>query len=296
MCRLAAIPPGMTAEQALEIVEPFGRGNKDGTGVAYSDGSQVLIKKWPMPLEKVLKDDLPLFNHLPSKSWTIFHVRLATHGEVERKNTHPFMHDGMAFCHNGIYGAHRAIKEALGNRLILTSETDSDVGAGFLRVLGPERFCEANQGIHGGVFLGLTPTGGLWVSVLSGDLEYAPYGDTWVLASSLPYKIKDQIKVEAGYMIFENDGSYRRGEFRQSNWGSGYTSGGYDYCYDKDSGKYRKVEAKTLTDPKDAKVPSWLQRQRELPRDFTDEWDTGGSCRLPHQKHNHAKRIWPEGE
>lgn len=215
MCRLAAIPPGMTAEEALEIVTPFGAGNKDGTGVAYSDGKTVHVVKTPKDLKTALDSKVPIFDHLPSKHWTIFHVRLATHGEVCELNTHPFVHDGMAFVHNGIYSPHNIVRAALGDRINPRTPVDSDVGSAFLRLLGPERFCEVNKDCYGGVFLGLTPTGGLWVSVLSGDMEYAKVEGRYVLASSLPSKYRDTTTVDKGWMIFENDGSYRKGKFTE---------------------------------------------------------------------------------
>ncbi len=276
MCRLAALPPGMTAEEAMEIVKPFGMGNKDGTGVAYSDGGRLVIRKWPLSLEEVVKGGHPLFAHMPSKSWTIFHVRLATHGKVERRNTHPFVHDNMAFCHNGIYGPHKAIKEALGNKLALTSDTDSDVGAGFLRLVGPERFVQANSGISGGVFLGLTPTGGLWASVLSGDLEYAKYNDTYVLASSLPSKYKTAT-VGSGFLIFESDGSYRRGEFYENSYNN-------YHCYNYNTQKMEKTEKKVINDINDG-------FKKKGSEDHKYDWNNWERDEI-----RNGNFVWPDGD
>ena len=85
---------GKLPASALEIAS---RSNNDGFGIAVALGEKLHIVK-SMRLDDV-KKTLEKFRDFPS----IIHLRLATHGEKNVGNCHPFLvDDSTAFIHNGV--------------------------------------------------------------------------------------------------------------------------------------------------------------------------------------------------
>jgi len=205
MCRLAAFPPGFTAEQAIEILRPFTSWNDDGVGTAYVDAAgRMVVNKAPMVLEKALAAGCKLFDHMPHSGWTIAHLRAASHGDAELVNTHPFVKGDWAFCHNGIWSGYRLAK-ALIPSLEVDGETDTEVAAALWAHLGPDGFVKAIQ--EGGVYLALESSGQVIVYVTHGDLEYKRLENgTFLLASRLPSDMKKVRDVETGWMQLGPDG------------------------------------------------------------------------------------------
>ncbi|MEU6060906.1 class II glutamine amidotransferase [Streptomyces sp. NPDC047097] len=55
------------------------------------------------------------------------HVRYASTGRLEARNTHPFLQDGRLFAHNGVIGEEREIDARLGpERALVAGDTDSE--------------------------------------------------------------------------------------------------------------------------------------------------------------------------
>lgn len=81
-----------------EILEACHDRNKDGMGFAYVNNGKIIIKKF-MDFDKFYKEYLDVENI----SNMLIHFRIATHGNVEVNNCHPFkLNDRMALIHNGI--------------------------------------------------------------------------------------------------------------------------------------------------------------------------------------------------
>ena len=75
--------------------------NPDGTGLGVfkSDGTSVLHKQ---PMAAWEDREFACEAHELSGTTFIAHVRYASTGKVDVVNTHPFLHDGRLFAHNGV--------------------------------------------------------------------------------------------------------------------------------------------------------------------------------------------------
>lgn len=107
MCRLFGLHAGRTAATATfwlldapDNLSEQSRRNPDGTGVGVfgPDGNPVL-RKQPMAAWK----DAEFATEARELTGTTFlaHVRYATTGAIDVRNTHPFLQDGRLFAHNG---------------------------------------------------------------------------------------------------------------------------------------------------------------------------------------------------
>ena len=108
MCRILAIPPGFSRDEAIRILSDMeAMKNRDGVGYAYLDGKKRFqIVKYPKSLSFVLRKHRPFLTHLPHDGWTLIHLRAASHGSVTMENTHPFEVGDWAVVHNGIWSDH----------------------------------------------------------------------------------------------------------------------------------------------------------------------------------------------
>lgn len=96
MCIAILKPKDKTISK--EILEACHSRNKDGIGFAYVNNGKVIIKKF-MDFDKFYKEYLDV----EGISNMLIHFRIATHGNVEVNNCHPFkLNDRMALIHNGI--------------------------------------------------------------------------------------------------------------------------------------------------------------------------------------------------
>jgi predicted glutamine amidotransferase len=75
--------------------------NPDGAGFMYAENEQLTVVKGLMSYDEFMTTFEP---HKDKKA--ILHFRIATHGGINRENTHPFVvHDNLAMVHNGIISA-----------------------------------------------------------------------------------------------------------------------------------------------------------------------------------------------
>lgn len=96
MCIIIAVPDEKIIPEATLFT--CWEANPDGAGYMFADGKNVTIKKGFMDFDSFIAD----YNTL-DKQPHILHFRIATHGNTNPENTHPFrVSDKLAFAHNGI--------------------------------------------------------------------------------------------------------------------------------------------------------------------------------------------------
>jgi predicted glutamine amidotransferase len=156
MCRLFGMTAGRRPASACfwlldapDSLAAQSRREPDGTGLGWYDADDVPhVEKQPIAAYA----DLAFAREARerrSKSF-IAHIRLASTGGLEARNTHPFEQAGRLFAHNGVIegldrldrrlGEHRALVEGETDSerffALITKETeaaDGDVGAGIVR-------------------------------------------------------------------------------------------------------------------------------------------------------------------
>lgn len=186
MCRIAAFPPFFSREKAIDILRFMEGRNTDGVGMVYvkPDGT-FMLQRNPKSLSWLLPRDPSFLGHMPYDGWTVCHLRLATHGRASVENTHPFIVGDWAVAHNGIWMGHDLIREVLEKSVKFQGETDSEVAAHAINIVGPKRFSEIASG---GVYVCLKRDGSLWVSKTCGYIEEAVIDAKKVLSSTLSVK------------------------------------------------------------------------------------------------------------
>lgn len=100
--------------------------NPDGWGIAWLNARRWKVFKEPLDLyssEKAYRLIQRVYGRI-----MVSHIRYATHGELRRENTHPWLYKDWVFAHNGvIYDANR-VEEMLGDEYRdLEGETDSEI-------------------------------------------------------------------------------------------------------------------------------------------------------------------------
>ena len=82
-----------------ELLETCSENNRDGCGFAYvNDNKEMIIKKF-MDFKSFWKE----YKKVQDDKTMLIHFRIATHGNVELANCHPFkLNEHMALIHNGI--------------------------------------------------------------------------------------------------------------------------------------------------------------------------------------------------
>jgi predicted glutamine amidotransferase len=133
MCRLfgmSAAPERARATfwllQAPDSVTLQSRRDPDGTGLGWFDERlRAHVSKQPLPAY-----DDPEFArraHELESTTFIAHIRFASTGSLERRNTHPFEQSGRLFAHNGVVGELPALERRLGSaRALVHGDTDSE--------------------------------------------------------------------------------------------------------------------------------------------------------------------------
>jgi len=223
MCRIAAFPPGFSKSEAVKILANFENKNTDGTGSVYLKDGKFVVDKWAKPFSQIVKTKPNFLSHMPySDSWTLVHLRAASHGGNSQQNTHPFLVGNWAFIHNGIWSEHNLVRLAISNQVTMTGETDSEVAAHFWNIVGPKKFAETVE--FGGVFMGLHRNGKLWVAKTSGDLEIkALKHHRIVLASEFDHQVYEKtVDALKGWYQFSKDGCYVSHKENRSRWSSEY--------------------------------------------------------------------------
>ena len=135
MCRLFGLHAGTdvcTATfwllDAPDSLSEQSRRNPDGTGLGVfdADGRPQLHKE---PIAAWQDADFATEAHQLTGTTFIAHVRYATTGSLDLRNTHPFLQDGRIFAHNGVLQGLDIIDERLrevGTGDLVLGDTDSE--------------------------------------------------------------------------------------------------------------------------------------------------------------------------
>ena len=133
MCRLFGMTSGSRRSRATfwlleapDSLEEQSRRNPDGTGLGvFRKGGTPEVRKQPLA---AFEDATFVREAMQAESTTfVAHVRYATNGAVETRNTHPFAMAGRLFAHNGVIGAVDQLEARLGPDLAMVAgDTDSE--------------------------------------------------------------------------------------------------------------------------------------------------------------------------
>jgi hypothetical protein len=187
-------------------------------GSAYVKDGKFVVDKHPVSLTELLTLDHPFLSHMPYEGWTIAHLRAASHGDIAYRNTHPFTVGGTGdrtkgegewcIAHNGIWTDYAVAKLALSKFVKFHGETDTEVAAELINLVGPAKFAEEIS--WGGVYLCLNKSGDLWVAKTSGDLEGFVRSDkTMLLASALDMnKYRRWFDFDSGWYHYNKHGKH----------------------------------------------------------------------------------------
>jgi len=97
MCIAIVKPLGKTISK--DTLKACAKNNPDGMGFAYIKDGTLYINKYLNDFDRFYKD----YSELETTSPMLIHFRIATHGEVNLDNCHPFiLNDKMALVHNGV--------------------------------------------------------------------------------------------------------------------------------------------------------------------------------------------------
>ncbi|MEM6105815.1 class II glutamine amidotransferase [Mycobacterium sp. 050272] len=135
MCRLFGLHAGTHACTATfwlldapDSLSEQSRRNPDGTGLGVfeSNGEPRLYKE---PIAAWQDRDFATEAHSLTGTTFIAHVRYATTGSLDVRNTHPFLQDGRIFAHNGVLEGLEILDERLrevGAQDFVLGQTDSE--------------------------------------------------------------------------------------------------------------------------------------------------------------------------
>ena len=111
--------------QAPDSLSDQGRREPDGTGLGWFDGATAVISKQPLAADtdpKFAREALTV----TSRTF-VAHVRYATTGGLEARNTHPFELQDRLFAHNGMVGDLPQLERELGDAMAMVQgDTDSE--------------------------------------------------------------------------------------------------------------------------------------------------------------------------
>ncbi|CAO5258961.1 class II glutamine amidotransferase [Frankia sp. AgKG'84/4] len=181
MCRLFGLTSAPRTTQATfwlldapDSLDVQSYRNPDGTGLGYfdADGRAELFRE---PIAAWEDRRFAAEARTASSRTFLAHVRHASTGEVSPRNTHPFLHDGRLFAHNGVLEGLDALERHLGDAMSqVAGDTDSerlfalvsreidaaggDIGRG---ITAATRWVAANLPIYSINLLLITPTD-LW--------------------------------------------------------------------------------------------------------------------------------------
>jgi predicted glutamine amidotransferase len=111
--------------QAPDSLSDQGKREPDGTGLGWFDGDRPVVSKQPLAA-----DADPTFAReaqtVTSRTF-VAHVRYATTGGLETRNTHPFELKGRLLAHNGMVGDLPKLEHELGSGMSMVGgDTDSE--------------------------------------------------------------------------------------------------------------------------------------------------------------------------
>ncbi len=111
--------------EAPDSLEVQSRREPDGTGLGYFDHGRAVVAKQPM----AAYEDQAFAREARTVSSATFvaHVRFASTGGLEVRNTHPFEQDNRIFAHNGVIAGLGELERELGGyRRMVSGDTDSE--------------------------------------------------------------------------------------------------------------------------------------------------------------------------
>lgn len=135
MCRLFGLHSGTDAVtatfwllNALDSLAEQSRRNPDGTGLGvFDEHHQPRLHKQPIAAWQ--DADFATEAHELTGTTFVAHVRYATTGSLDIRNTHPFLQDGRIFAHNGVVEGLDVLDERLrevGADDLVLGQTDSE--------------------------------------------------------------------------------------------------------------------------------------------------------------------------
>jgi glutamine amidotransferase len=112
--------------EASDSLSAQSRREPDGTGLGWFDGEgRPHISKQPIAAYED-RQFARRAREISSRTF-IAHIRFASTGALEMKNTHPFEQDGRLFAHNGVIEDLPRLEEELGEaRSLVKGDTDSE--------------------------------------------------------------------------------------------------------------------------------------------------------------------------
>jgi len=133
MCRLFGMNAGSRAVAAtfwlLEAPDSLAQQSRrepDGTGLGWFEANgSPRVDKRPIAAD----EDRAFAREARERTSNTFvaHIRFASTGALEARNTHPFEQDGRLFAHNGVVGGLDRLDEHLGShRALVQGDTDSE--------------------------------------------------------------------------------------------------------------------------------------------------------------------------
>lgn len=133
MCRLFGLTGGDTPVSASfwlldapDSLEVQSHREPDGTGLGIFDADGTpRVDKWPIAAYED-REFAQEARHVESTTF-VGHIRFASTGEVEAKNTHPFEERGRIFAHNGVVEGLEELERELGEYgSLVEGDTDSE--------------------------------------------------------------------------------------------------------------------------------------------------------------------------
>lgn len=114
MCLISFSPSGIIIPEN-HIRTAWNNGNNDGAGYAFVADGRLIVRKPFWKLGKLIRSYQSDSKDNPNSPF-LLHLRLATDGGKNRKNTHPFSlaNDSVVLAHNGIlslYSGHKTISD-----------------------------------------------------------------------------------------------------------------------------------------------------------------------------------------
>lgn len=193
MCRLAMmnnvgiryIEKKYGLENLFDYLEAQLGGHGNGICLIYNDGSYCIKKGVKLTNKKIAEDVMEDINDV---KWIIYHTRLASVGNINNNNCHPFEYDGKILAMNGTERNYSVIDKYLTDteNILLTTENIT-----------------TNTRKYNSVFLGFE-NGRVFANKNYGSLEYIPCENGGkIFASTFPieYYMRDMVYEAPKYFV-----------------------------------------------------------------------------------------------